>query len=160
MPTTFRTWLRAEHGASAISLLATVAALAIVAAIAVPSLTKSGVSTTQGSKTGTPTAQAQDQQAQSLLETGQTAMATYATTSNSGYDGVSPSALSAIEPTLLTASTKEAYLAAASGTSTSYMMESVNPLTGDTFTLSDNSGVASRTCTPAGRGGCSATGTF
>jgi Tfp pilus assembly protein PilE len=160
MPTAFRTWLRAEHGAGAISLLATVAALAIVAAIAVPSLTKSGVSSTQGSQTGTPTAQAQDQQAQSLLETGQTAMATYATTSNSGYDGVSPSALNAIEPTLLTASTKEAYLAAASGTSTSYMMESVNPLTGDTFTLSVNGGVASRTCTPAGRGGCSATGTF
>ena len=160
MPITFRTWLRAEHGASAISLLATLAALAILAAIAVPALTKSGVSAPQGSQTGTPTGQAQDQQAQALLETGQTAMATYAATSNSGYQGVTPSALSAIEPTLLTASTKEAYLAAASGTSTSYMMESVNPLTGDTFTLSDNSGVASRTCTPAGRGGCSATGTF
>jgi Tfp pilus assembly protein PilE len=160
MPTTLRTWLRAEHGASAISLLATVAALAIVAAIAVPSLTKSGVSTPQGAQTGTPTAQAQDQQAQSLLETGQTAMATYAATSNSGYQGVSPSALNAIEPTLITASTKEAYLAAASGTATGYTMESVNPLTGDTFTLSDNSGADSRTCTPAGRGGCTAAGTF
>jgi Tfp pilus assembly protein PilE len=157
---TFRTRLRAEHGASAISLLATLAALAIVAAIAIPSLTKSGVTAQPGSRTGTPTAQAQDQQAQTLLETGQTAMATYATTSDSGYQGVTPSALNAIEPTLLTASTKEAYLAAAAGTSTSYMMESVNPLTGDTFTLSDNGGVAVRTCTPAGRGGCSAAGTF
>jgi type II secretory pathway pseudopilin PulG len=160
MLTAVRTWLRAEHGASPISLLATVAALVIVAAIAVPSLTKSGAAGTQASQTGAATAQAQDQQAQSLLETGQTAMATYAATSNSGYQGVSPSALNAVEPTLLTASTKEAYLAAASGTATSYTMEAVNPLTGDTFTLTDNSGVASRTCTPAGHGGCTASGTF
>jgi hypothetical protein len=159
MPTTFRTWLRAEHGASLVSLLATVAALALMVGIAVPAMNKSGGSS-QGSQTGTPTAQAQDQQAQSLLETGQTAMATYAATSNSGYQGVSPSALNAIEPTLLTASPKEAYVAAASGTATGYTMESVNPLTGDTFTLTDNSGVDSRTCTPAGRGGCSAAGTF
>jgi hypothetical protein len=160
MPTTFRTWLRAEHGAGVISLLATVAALAIVGALAIPALKQSGASGAQGNQNAMALAQAQDQQAQSLLETGQTAMATYAATSNSGYQGVSASALNAIEPTLLTASAKEAYLAGASGTATSYTMESVNPLSGDTFTLSDNSGVTSRTCTPAGRGGCSASGTF
>jgi Tfp pilus assembly protein PilE len=159
MPTTFRSWLRAEHGASPISLMATIAALAIVAVIAMPSLTKSGASTQTG-QTATATAQAQDQQATSLLETGQTAMATYAASNDSGYQGVSPSALSAIEPTLITASTKEAYVSAASGTATGYTLVAVNPLTGDTFTLSDNSGVASRTCTPAGRGGCSTAGSF
>jgi type II secretory pathway pseudopilin PulG len=159
MPTTLRTWLRAEHGASAISLMATVAVLGVIAALLIPAL-KSSSSSTQTSQAAAATAQAQDQQAQTLLETGQTAMATYATTSNSGYTGVSPSALNSIEPTLITSSAKEAYLSGASGTATGYTLIATDPLTGDTFTLSDNGGVVSRTCAPAGRGGCSQSGTF
>lgn len=160
MTRALRLWLRAEHGASAISLIATLAALAILAAIAVPALTKSGAAASSSAQDAAATAQAQDQQATALLETGQTAMATYAANTNNGYAGVSPSALSAIEPTLITASTKEAYVSSASGSATGYTLQATNPLTGDTFTLTDNSGVVSRTCAPAGRGGCSAAGTF
>ena len=157
MPTTFRTWLRAERGASAVSLLAIVATLAIIAVIAVPALTKSGASSDQ---TASATAQAQDQQAQTLLETGQTAMATYAATSNNGYTGVSPGALSAIEPTLITQSTTEAYISAASGSATGYTLVATDPLSGAPFPLTNTSGASPRTCAPAGRGICSASGTF
>ncbi len=134
--------------------------MAILAAVAVPALTKSGASSSASSQDEAATAQAQDQQATALLETGQTAIATYAANTNNGYSGVSPSALSAIEPTLITASTKEAYLSGASGGATGYTLVATNPLTGDTFTLTDNSGVVSRTCAPASRGACSALGTF
>jgi type II secretory pathway pseudopilin PulG len=160
MPTTPATRLRAEHGASPISLLAIVASLVIIAVIAVPALKSGASSSSQTGQAAAATAAAQDEQAQTLLETGQTAMATYAASNGSGYSGVSPSALSAIEPTLITASSTEAYITSASGTATSYTLVSVNPLTHDTFTLSNNGGAVSRTCAPAGRGGCSASGTF
>ncbi len=159
MPTTLRTWLRAEHGTSPISLIAIVASLVIVAAIAVPALKSGASSSSQTGQTAAATAAAQDVQAQTLVQTGQTAMATYAA-SNSGYTGVSPSALSAIEPTLVTASATEAYIASASGTATGYTLVAVNPLTHDTFTLTNTSGATTRTCAPAGHGGCPASGTF
>ena len=158
MPTAFRTWLRAEHGASAISLLAIVATLAIVAAVAIPALTKSRTAATnQGAAA---TAQAQDAAAPTLLAGAQTAIATYAASGTSGYSGVSPSALQSVEPNLVTSSTTETFLSAASGTPTGYTLVATDPATGDTFTLTSSNGVITRTCAPAGRGGCLASGTF
>ncbi len=153
--------LRAEHGASVISLLGVVATLAIIAALAIPALKGSGSTSTGAAAQGaSATAQAQDVQATNLLSTAQTAMATYAASNDSGYQGVSAAALQSIEPTLITSSRTEAYVAQASGTATDYTVTVVNPLTANTFTLSDNGGAVTRTCTVAGRGGCGSGGTW
>ncbi len=154
--------LRAEHGFSAISLIATVAIIGILAATAVPQLTKGTSGGSQGgqSQTGQALAQAQDVQAKTMATDAQTAMATYAASSDQGYTGVSPSALASIEPTLVTAGTNQPYLASVNGTQTSYVATIINPLTHNTFTLANTGGAVSRTCTTAGTAGCPSSGTW
>jgi len=151
--------LLGESGASAISLLAVVATLGIVAAIAIPALHQSSSSTSSSSQTAA-TGQAQDVQAKNLLVDAQTAMATYAASNGTGYTGATPAALSAIEPTILTSSTTQAYLASVDATQASYTLVAVDPLTGNSFTLANSGGATTRTCTTAGRGGCPPGGTW
>jgi hypothetical protein len=95
-----------------------------------------------------------------LLDIAQTAMATYSASSGNGYTGVTPAALSSIEPTLITASSNQAYIASASGSTDSYTITAVDPLTGNSFTLANTAGAATRTCTVAGRAGCPPAGTW
>ncbi len=158
-PSTIRSWLGAERGASAISLLAALAALAGIAALMIPALSKSGTTPSAG-QPAAATAQAQDVQAKNLLVDAQTAMATYSASSGNGYTGATPAALGQIEPTLITASTNQAYIASVSATSDSFTVVAANPLTWNTFTLVDTGGALTRTCTVAGRGGCLPGGTW
>ncbi len=152
--------LRAEPGFSAISLIATVAIIGILAATALPQLTKGGGGQGGQSQTGQALVEAQDVQAKTMATDAQTAMATFAASNDQGYTGVTPGALASIEPTLVTSGTNQPYVASVSGTQSSYVVTVINPLTHNTFTLSNTGGAVSRTCTSPGVGGCPAGGTW
>lgn len=150
--------LGAEHGAGVVSLLAVLASVAIIGVVAVPALTKGGSSSTN--QTAAATGAAQDVQAKNLLLDAQTAIASYASSNTSGYSGATPATLAGLEPTIVTSSTTQAYLASVTASADSYTLVAVDPLTGNSFTLANTSGAVSRTCTASGRDGCPAGGTW
>jgi type IV pilus assembly protein PilA len=139
-----------EQGFTLIELLVVILIIGILAAIAIPAfLNQRG--------------KAYDASAKSQVKTAQTAMETYATDNNGDYSAASKAALVAIEPTL--ADTSGATLQAPAGLSpTGYAVSSVAAVTGDTFTLTDASGVITRTCTAGAGGGhpggCPASGNW
>jgi len=136
-----------EKGFTLIELLVVILIIGILAAIAIPSFLN------QKSK-------ANDAAAESLARTAATAMETYATTNNGSYAGVTASILNSIEPTLITSSTSQAYLAGVTGAATAYTVTGESPTTTDKFVISNNAGTSTFTCTPVGKGSCSATGTW
>jgi hypothetical protein len=83
------------------------------------------------------------------------AIETYATEHNGGYAGVtSPADLKTIEPTInTTPGNSDAYLSSATGTSSAYTIVSVSEPTADQFTVVNNAGVLTRSCSGSG-GGC------
>lgn len=87
-------------------------------------------------------------------------METYATSNNGSYSGATAASLNSIEPSLrAAASTTSAYLPPASGTATSYTVVATSP-SGNTFTLANNGGQSTFSCTIAGRGACSFSGAW
>ena len=149
-----------EHGFSMISTLASLVAVAVLGVLALGTL-KSGTSTSAsgGQSPAAAQAQAQDVQAKLILTTAQTAVGTYAASGDAGTP-VTASGLESIEPTLGTPNAKTPYLSSASGTPAAYTLTAVDPVTGDSFTLSYSGGTVSHSCTTAGHGGCLAGGTW
>jgi type IV pilus assembly protein PilA len=136
-----------QKGFTLIELLVVILIIGILAAIAIP--------TFLNQKT-----KASDASAESLSRTAATAMETYATTNNGSYSGSSAAALNSIEPSLrTTTSTTSAYLSSASGTASSYTVVATAP-SGNTFTITNNAGQSTFACTTAGKGTCSAGGTW
>ena len=134
---------RGEQGFTLIELLVVILIIGILAAIAIPSFLS------QKSK-------ATDAQAKELARTAETTAETIATDTNGSYATVTPTELEKYEPSIETvAQTKEAYLSAASGTPTSYIV-TAKSLSGDTFTIErTNTGEIKRTCVQvAGSKGC------
>jgi type IV pilus assembly protein PilA len=138
-----------EGGFTLIELLVVMLILGILAAIALPAFFN------QKEKAG-------DSKAKENAHTAQVAVETYATEHNGEYTGVDTTALNAIEPVISktpgNASTKTEGIIVASTTGKQYKLESVST-TGHVFTIENNGGAMTYTCTPsAGGGGCPAGG--
>lgn len=135
-----------EKGFTLIELLVVILIIGILAAIAIPTfLNQKG--------------KANDAAAESLARNAATAMETYATNNNGSYASVDVTALNSITPALsITSSSTEPYLSSAGGTSTSYSIVAESPADSNTFTLSNDNGTESFSCTAAGTGACKGSG--
>ena len=137
-----------EKGFTLIELLVVILIIGILAAIAIPTFLN------QKSK-------ANDASAESLARNAATAIETYATNNNGSYANAQLSDLHSVEPELnVTSNSTQAYLSSVTDSSDSYTIVATAPTDGNTFTLSDNAGTQSFTCTTAGKGSCSAGSTW
>ena len=138
-----------EKGFTLIELLVVILIIGILAAIAIPTFLN------QKSK-------ANDASAESVARNAATAMETYATDNNGSYAGSSAAQLNSISPALNTVTTNgQAYLSTATGDANgNYTITAVSPTDSETFVLTNSNGAETFSCTPTGKGACSAGGTW
>ena len=135
-----------EGGFTLIELLVVVLIIGILSAIAIPAFL---------SQTG----KANDSAAKTQVGTMQTTMETYANEHNGSYTGGTLEELKAIEPTLKDTTTATAQATVIPSSGEGFTVSSIAKSTGDTFTLKNEKGTITRSCTtgstttPANTGG-------
>lgn len=145
-----------EAGFTLIELLVVMLILGILAAIALPAFFN------QRDKAG-------DSKAKENAHSAQVAMETFATEHGGKYTGANETALNKIEPTIKAGALPadaaegkpavklaEGIIATPTSSGEGYKIESVSS-TGNVFTIKNEKGVMSFTCTKQGTGGCPAT---
>jgi type IV pilus assembly protein PilA len=135
-----------EGGFTLIELLVVILIIGILAAIAIPAFLSQ-------------TSKASDSAAKTQVGTLQTTIETYASENNGSFEGATLAKLQAIEPTLKDKSTAVAKEVAGL-TPTNFTVESEATGTKNVYKLVSKEGEVKRECSPAGKGGCSAGGTW
>lgn len=137
---------KSQSGFTLIELLVVILIIGILAAIAIPAFLSQ-------------TTKANDAAAKTQVGTLHTAMKTYAIENSGSYEGATLAKLQAIEPTLrdkTTAIAKEIVTPTATG----FTVESEAVGSKDVFKLIYENGQVKRECSPSGKGGCGASGTW
>jgi type IV pilus assembly protein PilA len=138
-----RTRAQSEKGFTLIELLVVILIIGILAAIALPAFLNQR-------------AKAQDTEAKSNVRTAQTAMETFFTDKQT-YVGADTSALVAIEPALANANN----LTVSGQTATGYTVTVTSKASGTpTFSITNNGGSVTRSCSAAGKGGCNSSSSW
>jgi type IV pilus assembly protein PilA len=131
-----------ERGFTLVEVLVVTLILPILAGIAIPTFLS------QQEKAKDPQAKSAVRNAASAIE------AFYASTGT--YDGADKAALEAIEPSL--SEVADASMTVAPNGIVGYSLAVKQSDTGNEFTITKASGLSTRTCTVAGKGGCPADG--
>jgi type IV pilus assembly protein PilA len=137
---------KSQAGFTLIELLVVILIIGVLAAIAIPAFLSQ-------------TSKANDAAAKTQVGTLATTMKTYAIENAGSYEGATLAKLQAIEPTLkdkTTAIAKEP----ASLTSVNFTVESEAVGSKDVFKLKSENGEIKRECSPSGKGGCTASGSW
>jgi type IV pilus assembly protein PilA len=134
-----------EGGFTLIELLVVILIIGILAAIAIPAFLSQ-------------TSKANDSAAKTQVGTLQTTIEAFASEHNGSFAEATLPELKKIEPTLNDTTTATAGLGAV--TSESFTVSSTAKGTSAVYTLKSTAGSVERTCTPLGKGGCSATGSW
>jgi type IV pilus assembly protein PilA len=136
----------ADDGFSLIELLVVVLIVGILAAIAIPSFLN-------------VTAKSNDAAAKTQVGTLQTTIKVFAMENSGSYEGATLAKLQTIEPTL-----RDKATAVAGPTTrlsaTGFTIQSEAVGSGEVFTLESENGAVVRSCSPRGKGGCSAGGNW
>ncbi len=136
--------LSSEEGFTLIELLVVILIVGILAAIAIPAFLNQ-------------TSKANDAAAKTQVGTLQTTMETYANENSGSYAGATLKKLQEIEPTLKDKTTAEAQ-EVISPSEKGFEVESIAVGSKDKYKLKNEEGNITRSCEPAGKGGCTSSG--